>query len=94
VTDPTSGFQALSRRALELYQSDFFPTDYPDVDVLLIAHRRGLRIRECAVTMRAEVRKSRLHGGLRSLYYVFKMSLSIWAGTRPEAERPKEDVSP
>jgi glycosyltransferase involved in cell wall biosynthesis len=94
VTDPTSGFQALSRRALELYQHHFFPSDYPDVDVLLIAHRRGLRIIERPVRMRAEVRRSRLHGGLRSVYYVFKMSLSLWAGTRPDVERPKEDPIP
>lgn len=94
VTDPTSGFQALSCRALELYQADFFPTDYPDVDVLLIAHRRGLAIRECAVTMAAEQRRSRLHGGLRSIYYVFKMSLSLWAGTRPGPERAPEDARP
>jgi glycosyltransferase involved in cell wall biosynthesis len=31
LTDPTSGFQALSRRALTLYARDWFPTDYPDV---------------------------------------------------------------
>ena len=37
VTDPTSGFQALSRRALEFYAGDWFPSDYPDVDVLLCA---------------------------------------------------------
>src|SRR5262245_11014833 len=39
VTDPTSGFQALGRRVLELYVGDSFPSDYPDVDVLLTAHR-------------------------------------------------------
>ena len=28
---------------LEVYAHDFFPTDYPDVDVLLAAHRHGSR---------------------------------------------------
>ena len=37
MSDPTSGFQALNRRVLELYARDFFPPDYPDVDVLLAA---------------------------------------------------------
>ena len=46
VTDPTSGFQALDRKVLELYAGDAFPSDYPDVDVLLTAHRCGLRVRE------------------------------------------------
>jgi glycosyltransferase involved in cell wall biosynthesis len=82
VTDPTSGFQALSPRALELYVGDFFPPDYPDVDVLVAAARHGLRIGEVAVTMRESPRASTLHGGTRSLYYVYKMLLSLWAASR------------
>lgn len=92
ITDPTSGFQALGRVALELYVQDFFPSDYPDVDVLLVAHRRGLRILERPVRMRAEVRRSKMHGGLRTLYYVFRLSLSLWAG-RSGIRRPEEDPS-
>jgi glycosyltransferase involved in cell wall biosynthesis len=81
VTDPTSGFQAMNARVLELYTGAFFPSDYPDVDVLLTAHRAGLRIAERSVQMRAETRKSTLHGGLRSLYYLYRLALSLWAGS-------------
>ena len=81
VTDPTSGFQALSPRALALYAGDWFPTDYPDVDVLLAAARAGLRVREVPVKMAAGVRASTLHSGWKPFYYVYKMLLSIWAGT-------------
>lgn len=81
VTDPTSGFQALSRRALTLYAGDWFPTDYPDVDVLLAAARAGLRIREIPVRMAPGARASTLHSGWKPLYYVYKMLLSIWAGS-------------
>ncbi|MCZ6727842.1 MAG: glycosyltransferase family 2 protein [Acidobacteria bacterium] len=88
VTDPTSGFQALNRVALELYARDFFPADYPDIDVLLMAHRRGLRVVEVPVQMREAPRKSRLHGGLRSFYYVYKIALSLWAGS---GARPRRD---
>jgi hypothetical protein len=83
VTDPTSGFQALGRRVLELYRGDFFPSDYPDVDVLVVAARSGIRIGERAVRMRPSPRASRLHGGSRSFYYVYKMLLSLWAAARP-----------
>jgi glycosyltransferase involved in cell wall biosynthesis len=79
VTDPTSGFQAISRPVIELYARDFFPSDYPDVDVLLTAHRRGLRVAEIPVEMAASPRRSTMHGGLRSLYYVYKMLLSLFA---------------
>ena len=82
ITDPTSGFQAMNRAVLELYVGDDFPTDYPDVDVLVTAHRHRLVVGECPVTMQAETRQSRMHGGLRSIYYVYKMLLSLWAATR------------
>ena len=95
VSDPTSGFQALNRRVLEVYARDFFPTDYPDVDVLLAARRNRLRVGERPVQMRAGTRASTLHGGLRSVYYVYKMLLSTWTAARrrweapaPEARRP------
>ena len=78
VSDPTSGFQAMNRTALELYARDFFPTDYPDVDVLLAAHRNGLRVGERSVRMSPGARSSRLHSGFRDIYYVYKMLLSIW----------------
>lgn len=88
VSDPTSGYQALSRRVLELYVGDAFPADYPDVDVLLIAHRHGLRIGERPVHMAASPRASLLHSGLAPVYYVYKMLLSVWAASgRPNDRR-------
>ena len=81
LTDPTSGFQAMNRRALALFQEDWWPADYPDVDVLLIAHRRGLRIGERAVRMAPSARVSTLHSGWKPIYYVYKMLLSLWAAS-------------
>jgi hypothetical protein len=92
VSDPTSGFQAMNRRVLEVYARDFFPTDYPDVDVLLTAYRNGLRVGERPVRMRAGTRASTLHGGLRSVYYVYKMLLSTWTAARRRAEAPAPEV--
>jgi glycosyltransferase involved in cell wall biosynthesis len=95
LSDPTSGFQAMNRRVLEVYARDFFPTDYPDLDVLLTAWRDGLRVGERPVRMRPGTRASTLHGGLRSVYYVYKMLLSTFSVARrraqaaaPEARRP------
>lgn len=45
LTDTTSGFQALNRRAVALYAAEL-PHDYPEVEGLVIAVRHGLRIRE------------------------------------------------
>ena len=82
ISDPTSGLQAMNRSVLELYAEDMFPSDYPDVDVLLCAHRRGLRVGECAVTMDPSPRTSTLHAGLAPVYYVYKVMLSVWAASR------------
>lgn len=87
VTDPTSGFQAMGRPVLELYVEDIFPSDYPDVDVLLMVHRHGLSVVDRPVEMRAELRPSTLHGGFRAFYYVYKMLLSVFAG----AGSPRRD---
>lgn len=90
VTDPTSGFQALSPAALRLYTQDFFPSDYPDIDVLVIAQRSGLRIGERPVTMSAGARPSQLHSGLAPFYYMYKMLLSLWAASA--APRGRRDA--
>lgn len=79
VSDPTSGLQAMNARTLELFASSLYPVDYPDVDVLLLAHRRGLRIREIAVEMRPSPRPSMLHSGWLPIYYAYRMMLSLWA---------------
>ena len=96
LTDPTSGFQALNRRALALYVGDWFPTDYPDVDVRLVAARSGLRIREIPVQMAPSARVSTLHSGWKPLYYAYKMLLSLWAVTskRPPQQPPPPNAPP
>ena len=87
ISDPTSGFQALNRRTLDLYTESFFPHDYPDVDVLVTAARRGIRIREEPVRMHESPRASTLHGGTRAIYYVYKMLLSLWAASGTAKEQ-------
>ncbi|NRA01010.1 MAG: glycosyltransferase family 2 protein [Myxococcales bacterium] len=81
VSDPTSGYQAMNRRVLSAHSQDSFPVDYPDVNVLIAASRQGLRISEEPVDMSAETRASTMHGGFRSLYYVYKMLLSTWTAS-------------
>jgi glycosyltransferase involved in cell wall biosynthesis len=34
ITDPTSGYQAINRKVMELFASDMYPADYPDADDL------------------------------------------------------------
>lgn len=77
ITDPTSGFQALSRRVVEFHTSDGYPIDFPDADVLISLSLNGFRIKEVPVIMYQKAGKS-MHSGLKPFYYVFKMLLSIF----------------
>lgn len=77
ITDSTSGYQAFNRRVTGFFTSDSFPCDYPDADMLITLHRYGFRIAEVPVRMRANESGTSMHGGLKPLYYLFKMLLSI-----------------
>lgn len=77
VTDSTSGFQAFNRRVIRFFSTEVFPCDYPDGDILIILHRAGFSLREVPVRMTANRDGKSMHSGLKPLYYVFKMMLSI-----------------
>jgi glycosyltransferase involved in cell wall biosynthesis len=78
ISDPTSGFQALNKNVLEFYATEAYPVDFPDADLLITAHRAGFRIKEVPVVMYSKAAGGKsMHSGLRPLYYVFKMFLSI-----------------
>jgi glycosyltransferase involved in cell wall biosynthesis len=77
ITDPTSGFQAMNRRLLAFYEQDFYPYDYPDADMLLRVRYAGFRFEEVAVEMRAGPPGKSMHRGMRPLYYVYKLLLSL-----------------
>jgi glycosyltransferase involved in cell wall biosynthesis len=76
VTDPTSGFQVMRLRVARFFCSDVYPSDYPDADILILLHRSGFKVREVPVQMRPSQGAS-MHSGHKSLYYVYKMMLSI-----------------
>jgi glycosyltransferase involved in cell wall biosynthesis len=77
VTDPTTGFQALTRPVVNFFCSDVYPSDYPDADVIIMLHRAGFRVAEAPVIMYRNGSGQSMHSGLRPLYYGIKMMLSI-----------------
>lgn len=76
VTDPTSGFRATGRRAIDLF-AQTYPSDYPEPGAIALAIRHGLRVEEVPVQM-VERRHGRSTIGIaRSLYYGLKVSLEL-----------------
>jgi glycosyltransferase involved in cell wall biosynthesis len=90
LTDTTSGFQALNRRAIALYAAEL-PHDYPEVEGLVMAIRHGLRIVEVPVTMRERAHGSSSIGALASVYYMIKVLIAIFVDlSRRKLPTPEE----
>ena len=79
VTDTTSGFQALNRKALALFAADY-PHDYPEVEATVMVFRHRLRLVEVLVTMRERAEGSSSITTLRSAYYMIKVLLALFVG--------------
>jgi hypothetical protein len=91
VTDTTSGFQVLNRKAIELFADDY-PHDYPEVEAALMLHKHRLRLAEVPVTMRERVAGRSSIRGLRTVYYMAKVMLAILIGALRRRTTPLEDA--
>lgn len=76
ITDSTSGFRAYNRSAIALLAENY-PSDFPEPEAVTILGRSGFMIREVFVEMQDRKGGISSIGGLKSLYYMIKVSLSI-----------------
>ena len=90
LTDTTSGFQALNRRAIRLFAADL-PLDYPEVEGLVMAIRHRLRVTEVPVTMREREHGRSSIGTLGSVYYMIKVLLAVFVDLFRRDVVPLED---
>jgi glycosyltransferase involved in cell wall biosynthesis len=79
VTDPTSGFRAVNRKALELFAGDY-PHDYPEVEATVLVHRHRLRMVEVPVTMRERSAGTSSITMLYSAVYMGKVLVALFVG--------------
>ena len=79
LTDPTSGFQALNRKAIRLFATDY-PHDYPEVEALLLLIRHKLRVQEVSVEMRPRAGGRSSIRNFGSIYYMVKVLLALFVG--------------
>src|SRR5581483_9542157 len=90
VTDTTSGFQALNRKALALFAADY-PHDYPEVEGMVMTIRHRLRLQEVPVQMREREHGQSSITALRSIYYMAKVLLALFVGLFRRSVVPVED---
>jgi glycosyltransferase involved in cell wall biosynthesis len=79
VSDTTSGFRAVNRRALRLFAAEY-PQDYPEVESIVLLSRHGLRMVEVPVQMRVRETGASSITTLRSGYYMIKVLLALFIG--------------
>jgi hypothetical protein len=79
LTDTTSGFQALNRKAIELFAADY-PHDYPEVEGMVMTIKHRLRLQEVPVRMREREHGRSSITALRSIYYMAKVLLALFVG--------------
>ena len=90
VTDTTSGFQALNRKALALFAADY-PHDYPEVEGMVMTIKHQLRLCEVPVTMRERAHGRSSITAFRSIYYMAKVLLAVLIGMFRRSATPLED---
>lgn len=76
VSDPTSGFRACDRKAIDLFCNNY-PVDYPEPESIAVASRHGLRIKEIPVEMHERQGGVSSIGPLSSIYFMIKVTLAI-----------------
>ncbi|MFZ1881965.1 MAG: glycosyltransferase family 2 protein, partial [Gaiellaceae bacterium] len=91
LTDTTSGFQVLNRKAIELFAADY-PHDYPEVEAAVMAHKHRLRLAELPVRMRERAAGRSSIRGLRTVYYMAKVMLAVVIGSLRRKATPLEDA--
>jgi glycosyltransferase involved in cell wall biosynthesis len=90
VTDTTSGFQAMNRRAIGLFAADY-PHDYPEVEGMVRVLRHKLRLTEVGVSMRVREHGRSSIGAGASVYYMLKVLLALFVGLFRREIPPLED---
>jgi len=76
VYDTTSGFRAISRKAIILL-AETYPHDYPEVEALITLHRNGMRFVEIPVEMNYRQEGKSSISATAGAYYMLKVSLAV-----------------
>jgi glycosyltransferase involved in cell wall biosynthesis len=90
VTDPSSGFQVLNRRAIALFAADY-PHEFPEVEATVMVARHRLRRLEVPVAMRERLAGRSSIDLFHSVYFMAKVLLALFVGLFRRNVVPLED---
>ena len=76
VTDPTSGMRMVDREVMRIYAASY-PQDYPEPESVMAILRMKKKVTEIPVVMRQREEGTSSIGGVRSVYYMIKVTLAV-----------------
>jgi len=79
ITDPTSGYWSVNRRALRVLAKSH-PDDFPEPEALALASRAGCRVHELPVVMYPRVSGRSSISAVYSGFYMMKVVLALLVG--------------
>jgi glycosyltransferase involved in cell wall biosynthesis len=79
ITDPTSGFRALNRKTIEFFAMEY-PPDYPEVESLLLLHKKGFHFKEVSINMKERLNGESSINTSSAFYYMIKVTISMVIG--------------
>lgn len=78
ITDPTSGFQCLNRKAIERYAKIGGYPEFPDANLIIEMLLEGYKIEEVSVVMKESNTGVSMHGGIyKPMKYMIKVTYAI-----------------
>lgn len=86
LTDTTSGFRAVSKRAIRFFAKNY-PEDYPEVEAIVLLHKAGFSIMETSVRMKTRAGGKSSITPLHALYYIIKVLLAVFIDVLKKVER-------
>lgn len=76
VYDVTSGFRAVNKQYIRYFASEY-AQDYPEPEAIVTSKLQGARIQEVPVIMSERMGGTSSISGLKSVYYMIKVSISV-----------------
>lgn len=76
VCDVTSGFRAVNKKVIRIFAREY-AQDYPEPEAIVASAVHGVRIREVPVVMNERMGGTSSVNGLKSVYYMLKVSIAI-----------------
>lgn len=77
VTDTTSGFRAANKKIIDFF-SRAYPQDYPEVEALVMVHKRQMHMTEVPVAMGERTGGRTSITATQSVYYIVKVLLAVF----------------